>query len=277
MEILTQESVETLRLNCTQDSRIINRDFEDIVVDLNLQLIEANYTIDDFSLLTSQGKSQDQNKDNENCSRILQYFHNFTPADATDERLWVTLGFREHKKYACSRWPFKSFDEMLGEDIDRPKEAKPKKTKQDENTSNLLNHWFCSGARARMRDHAISRLWWMAYIARKVDPKNPESVLASLFFNSDYRSSLLERNTSANAINVVIGILKISQTHFVQAGHYEYNRDNFREFMKQVDLVGKRTKLLALSVEQIVSLLTPYYRAAYAPTKKTIVQKILGQ
>ena len=109
-----------------------------------------------------------------------------------------------------------------------------------------------------MRDHAISRLWWMGYIARRVDSENPEAIYQSLFFNSDYRASILERNTSANAVNVVIAILKISHGYTKQG--IAYNRDKFREFMKQVDFIGKRTSLPAMDEKQIIEVLEPMYK-----------------
>ena len=127
-----------------------------------------------------------------------------------------------------------------------------------------------------MRDHAISRLWWMGYIARRVDSENPEAIYQSLFFNSDYRASILERNTSANAVNVVIAILKISHGYTKQG--IAYNRDKFREFMKQVDFIGKRTSLPAMDEKQIIEVLEPEYKKQYSiPTSsKSLISRILG-
>ena len=88
-----------------------------------------------------------------------------------------------------------------------------------------------------MRDNAVARLWWMAHIAKRVQVSSYEEVLKTLFFNSDYRSSLLERNSSANAINVVVSILSISQKAF--SSGIEFERAKFRAFMKTQILLAK--------------------------------------
>ena len=95
----------------------------------------------------------------------------------------------------------------------------------------------------------------------QVPNNTTESVLQTLFFNSDYRSSLLERASSANALNVVAAILHLSQTYFEDG--VEYNRDNFRSFMKSVDMLGKRSSLASLDVEVLIEFLEPVYREAY--------------
>ena len=95
--------------------------------------------------------------------------------------------------------------------------------------------------------------------------------------NSAFRSDLLERNTSANAVNVVIAVLKISQ-EYEKAG-MPYERDKFRGFMKQVDYIGKRTSLPSMNEEQLVEILEPVYKKQYsamAPAK-SLLSRILGK
>ena len=106
----------------------------------------------------------------------------------------------------------------------------------------------------------------MAYIANRVENSSIDEVLRTLFFNSDYRSNLLERNSSANASNVVVSILSISQSAFDSG--VEFDRDKFRSFMKKVDFVGKRTSLPSLSADDLNSVLSPIYAEAYEMTKK---------
>ena len=166
-------------------------------------------------------------------------------ANATDERLWTTLCFGQYSDYARLRWP-----------LERAKT--PKNHAQD--------HWFARTNRNRLRDNAISRLWWMAHIATRVPDASMDDVLRTLFFNSDYRSSLLERNTSANSINVVVSILSISQKAFGEG--FDFHREKFRTFMKQVDFLGKRTSLPSLGQPELEELLSPVYADAYGINKK---------
>ena len=106
----------------------------------------------------------------------------------------------------------------------------------------------------------------MTHIATRVPDASMDDVLRTLFFNSDYRSSLLERNTSANSINVVVSILSISQKAFAQG--YDFHREKFRTFMKQVDFLGKRTSLPSLGQLELEELLSPIYAEAYGINKK---------
>ena len=184
--------------------------------------------------------TQETNKDGENCIAIKSIISGLNPAQATDERLWTTLCFETFSKYTNSRWP-----------LSRAKTPK----------NHVNEHWFAKTNRNRIRDNAISRLWWMAEIAERVPNTSIEQVLEILFFNSDYRSSLLERNSSANSLNVLASIIKVSKDAFDDGN--EYDRENFRSFMKQIDLIGKRTVLPSLEIETLIKLFQPIYQNAY--------------
>ena len=241
MQILSTESLEKLRSECATNPEIVLRSFDEIMDQFNLTLIP--HKLEDQTvkaLLLPDGHTQETNKDLENCKIIVDCLADLKAAEATDERLWATLCFREYAQYARARWP-----------LERAKTA----------VNHVQDHWFARTNRNRMRDNAIARLWWMAHIAKKVPNSSYEEVLKTLFFNSDYRSSLLERNSSANAINVLVSILSISQEAF--SNGIEFKREKFREFMKQVDLIGKRTSLPSLTNKDLINLLTPIYHQAY--------------
>ena len=253
MQILSTESLEKLRSECNVDPQLTLKPFDEIMDQFNLTLIP--YQLENLTfkaLITPDGNTQETNKDLENCKILIECLSDLTAADATDERLWATLCFREYAEYARARWP-----------LERAKTE----------VNHVQDHWFARTNRNRMRDNAVARLWWMAHIAKKVPNSSYEEVLKTLFFNSDYRSSLLERNSSANAINVLVSILTISQEAF--ANGIEFRRDKFREFMKQVDLIGKRTSLPSLTNEDLLELLSPVYHEAYRekPKASTPAQK----
>ena len=251
MDVLSTESLEKLRSSCMKNPDVIHQEFEELEDELNLTTVPFNAEIANFpSLEIPEGISQETNKDLENCKILAEAFSGLIAAKATDERLWATLCFKNYSSYARARWP-----------LDRAKTQE----------NHVQDHWFAKTSRNRMRDNAVSRLWWMAHIASRVDRPNDE-VLKTLFFNSDYRSNLLERNSSANAINVVASILSISQKYFDDG--VEFNREKFRTFMKQVDFVGKRTALPSLTAEDLEALLTPIYASAYEiKTKKKVEKK----
>lgn len=255
MDILATESVEKLRFECRKNPNLIDQTLEDLVDDFNLALIplsEKEITLE--KLVLPEGFTQETNKDLENCKILGDNLNMLSAAEATDERFWVTLCFGEYSEYTKTRWPL---------------------AKAQNPTNHVQDHWFARTNRNRMRDNAVARLWWMANIAKRVEVTSYEEVLKTLFFNSDYRSSLLERNSSANAINVVISILSISQKAFAQG--IEFERAKFRSFMKHVDFIGKRTSLPSLSLEELEEILSPLYYEAYGSgKKKTIIGRLFS-
>ena len=247
MEVISTESLERLRARCKATPQIILQDFEELSDEIGLSTVELDISFGDLNELhMPEGQTQETNKDLENCKLLAEKFQTLTPAQATDERLWVTLCFDHYAEYARQRWPLE---------------------KAKTPTNHVADHWFAKTSRNRMRDNAIGRLWWMAHIANRVPDVSVDEVLKTLFFNSDYRSNLLERNSSANAINVVVGVLKISQQAFDDG--VDFNREKFRTFMKSVDQIGKRTALASLAVDDVVQLLKPAYDEAYQVKSKS--------
>ena len=99
-------------------------------------------------------------------------------------------------------------------------------------------------------------------MAKNIPEFSLEKVFEILFFNSDYRSSLLERNSTANAINVTTAILKITDEAY--ASGVPFKRDSFRNFMGKVDTLGGRSNLASMDVASLVKVLKPIYTEAYA-------------
>lgn len=242
--VLKTESIQKLKKSVLAKPSLLEMSFDDLCDELHLSLVTTNYKVNpEIALVLPKGATQELNGDAENCKLILQFLPDLTPAQATDERLWVTLCFSEFKNYANERWPFRSADEAKLQ-------------------SHISNHWFANGVRGRMRDNAISRLWWMGYMAKNIPEFSLEKVFDILFFNSDYRSSLLERNSTANAINVTTAILKITDEAYTSG--IPFKRDSFRSFMSKVDTLGGRSNLASMDVASLVKVLKPIYTEAYA-------------
>lgn len=242
--VLKTESVQRLRRAILAKPELFELNIEELTEQLNLGFVSAPYaTNKDPKLEIPKGFSQNENLDSENCQKILQIFPALTPAQATDERLWVTLCFGDFAEYTRARWPFRNSEE-------------------DKLSKHIFNHWFASNIRGRMRDNAIGRLWWMGYTARKVPGMSMSEVYEILFANSDYRSSLLERNSSANSLNVLVAVLKVSADAY-KAG-IPYKREPFRKFMSRVDTLGGRSNLAAMNEETLKDLLIPIYKDCYS-------------
>ena len=243
LQVINTQSLQKLRLAVLANPDIIEMKFDDLVEKLSLTLVPSAYEFDEtISLELPVGFSQAENKDAINCALMLKALPSLSPANATDDRLWVTLSFGPYSDYVQKRWPFRVSEES-------------------KLTNHVINHWFAKGPRGRMRDNGVSRLWWMGYIASKVPDMSMNSVFDLLFANSDYRSSLLERTGSSNALSVLVAVLKISNEFFTQGIVYE--REKFREFMRQVNFLGGRRNLAAMSHKDLIDLFRPLYRQAY--------------
>jgi hypothetical protein len=242
--VLKEESIQRLKRSVTSKPEILDQEFDQICDNLHLGFVSTNYTVrSEPALLMPKGMRQEENQDSENCKLVLEILPNLTPAQATDERLWVTLCLSRFPEYVRARWPFRSAD---GKNL----------------ATHVGNHWFANGVRGRMRDNAISRLWWMGHTARRIPNMSLEQVFEILFDNSDYRSSLLERNSSANSINVLVAVLRVSEGAY-KAG-IPFKRASFRQFMTRIDTLGGRSNLASLSVESLEKIFTPIYQECYS-------------
>jgi hypothetical protein len=243
LQVINTQSLQKLRLAVLANPDIVDLKFDDLVDKLSLNLVASTYEFDDsIRLQLPTGFSQSENNDSINCALMLKALPSLSPANATDDRLWVTLSFGHFSEYVHKRWPFRISEE-------------------NKLTNHVINHWFAKGPRGRMRDNGVSRLWWMGYIASKVPDMEMNSVFDLLFANSDYRSSLLERTGSSNALSVLVAVLKISNEFFIKGIPYE--REKFRDFMREVNFLGGRRNLAAMSHTDLIDLFRPLYSQAY--------------
>ena len=235
MKILSRNSVIKLRDEFNQKPYLVETPYDQLVRELGLTTIER-YSLDtsiQLEMPTGHNTIQEL-KDKTNCILIYQALPNLKSADATDESLWVTLCLSTYRDYFQTRWK-----------------------------KNKLSHIFAASHqwRERTRNQTISRLWWTMHFAVRLDSKNPYKWLDILLDQADLRSSILERNSSANSRNVFRSILEIIM-EFEQQGT-KYQKDKFRDFMKSVNLLGKKILLPSLSIDEIKNLLRTRYLEAY--------------
>ena len=112
-----------------------------------------------------------------------------------------------------------------------------------------------------MRDNALGRLWWTMHLSKNLDAKNYNKYLEIFISNSDYRSSLLDRSSSANSRVVLKSILKL--TNDMEKEGLSYEREKFGSFMKEVDFLGKKTLIHSLDEDNIIGLLKPIFKKCY--------------
>ena len=93
--------------------------------------------------LLAVGSRRPYESDAENAMIVYETLRDLTPQQASDERLWVQLSHGDCADYTAKRW--------LASRPDNPDTA----------VKRVLSHFFARDSRALIRDHAVSRLWWL--------------------------------------------------------------------------------------------------------------------
>jgi Family of unknown function (DUF6339) len=253
LQILGEDSFNTLHkevvtspLDLLKQSNEV-KDFEDISPQFGLTLVESNYNFDDSMKLTlPRGKSWAENGDRKNCEIIFNALPDLTAIEATDERLWVTLCFNQFNDYANARWPI----------------AIPEGPKSPEQvvSNSIREHRFASTARGRWRNNAVSRLWWMAHYAHSFEELDANVVLKILCLDSDLVGNLLGRPWTSNNRKVSIFLLKELQSRYLNIDAPPFNRTNFRNTLKELDLRAGKYVLAALDENQIEKLVHDIFK-----------------
>lgn len=243
MKLLSLESLDNISdfLEKNNENTELIDDFESAKHALGLQYVDAGYdlNLEEIELLAPTQDLDEKKSDALNCKILYQALSNLSPAQATDDRLWVTLCFENFNYYVVKRWKM-------------PSKGRAK---------NIKSHWTFQGAKPLTRDNALSRLWWMGYIANQVEGWSMEEVFEILFNNSDYRQSLVDRSGSTSNISVVSAILAITKEAFDD--NLPFKRSAFRRFMENVNFISGRTNLAALDLSEVITILKPVYLEAY--------------
>ena len=131
LSILSQSSVDQLRMLSKRNAvTILDTSYDELVTDYSLQELDIDVKFDDsVTLQLPKGESQESNNDDKNCMLMLKALPTLTDIDATDERLWVTLGLRDFKEYTLARWPKKN---------------------EQKASNHILHHWFAGTTRGLM-------------------------------------------------------------------------------------------------------------------------------
>lgn len=170
---------------------------------------------------------------------VFGAFSGMTPALATEERVWARLTHFECLEYARKRWPLREepkesgglFSGLTGA---KQKAAEERMKAHHQNVSQVETHYFARGRTGYRDDNAVSRLWWNAFIAWRVDPQDQEGVLKELLRTADIRSNLVERPMLSNRASLLRGIVRTMRSHPDVYG----TEATFREFMKALNLRG---------------------------------------
>ena len=169
------------------------------------------------------------------------------PHEAADERLWVHLCHTDCPQYVTDRW-------LKNRPVDDKMAA-----------SRVRNHFFAKGNRGVIRDNALSRLWWLGYIAQEVSSDDPRKFLQILLHRQDLRSALIERPSVSMNRRVLRSVYCVMQAHWDSAASRSdrvtsgetsplFVRETFRDWMIRLNRRGGVVLLDALDDKGLVEL-----------------------
>lgn len=208
--LLNSECVERLKSTISENlERYRSGNFvgllDEITVDIEFDYSELN----EISM-----PDGDDLKDVENCLVIERACINLTPFMARDERLWVQLTHGPLLEYSRKRWPI---PEDAGKAI-----------------SFIKSHFFASNKRNLEARNAVSRLYWLAYMATRVKGGSLRETLELVLHRQDVRQNVIERPTVLQVetiLGAVINNLKRSRDNDAVL----YGREDFRELQKRLN------------------------------------------
>jgi len=210
-----------------------NGDFSDLLHDSNLFLSATCK----FVAESGAGLACTASDDNEVacCLAVFNALPTISTSLARDERLWVRLSHIEFCNYTRTRWKIPSDDTTA--------------------VAHIRRHFFAVGARGVERDNAISRLWWMTEICKRVDGLSLEEALKAFLFQSDVRASIVERPTTSQNSTVLSAVVNELHKSLLNDKTL-YKRDRFRDVMKRLNVEGGTRLLEALTPEQVGGIVT---------------------
>lgn len=155
-----------------------------------------------------------------NAMTVYSALPQLTPHQASEDRLWTYLCHNEGRAYVAQRW-LRGYDPDSAHVVER-----------------IVNHFFARGNRSRIRDNGVSRLWWLGAIANRIDPDAPRRFLDILLYRQDVRSALIERPSVSMNNEVLRAIYAVMREDFDTADKALFQRETFREWMKNLNRRG---------------------------------------
>jgi hypothetical protein len=97
--------------------------------------------------------------------------------------------------------------------------------------------------------------------ASMLQPENPKAALEMLLIEIDFISSLLSKPSVSTNLNLARSILNVSQDEILKKKKLKFDRDKFRAFVRELDLIGGRRLLGALGEDQLVEVVRKELRS----------------
>ncbi|WP_147306703.1 MULTISPECIES: DUF6339 family protein [unclassified Wenzhouxiangella] len=166
---------------------------------------------------------------------VFNAMSSVSPYLARDERMWVYLAHTSGLEYSRQRWPIPEDEEKA--------------------VKYIRTHFFAATARQIERDNAISRLWWVAYLCSRVESVSLQKALEAFLYRADVRANIVERPTTSQSLRTFDAVVtRLSES--LQTGKELFDREQFRQSMVELNLLGGIKLLEALPSSQLNDMLS---------------------
>lgn len=223
---LSEKTADELFINIEGNvERYRNEGFEDLATGYGWS-VELQMTADLEALKDLDGGKGQENEVN-NALLVWHALKDLTPSLACENRVWSRLTHVEGFNYSRERWL---------------------KTSSDLEVIKSVKDHFFADTRTKWRDdNAISRLWWIAYIASLVSPIDHKTALEFMLGKADIRLNFVERARISSRPKLSAGIIR----GMMNDEWITNKEDNFRRFMRQINKYGGGVLFEARNDDQV--------------------------
>lgn len=210
---LSEKTANYLFENISENiERYKSGNFDDLAIEYGWS-VELQTRVD-FEPLKGLDGSSGQDSEVKNALLVWESLKDLTPGMACENRIWARITHLEGLKYSRERWLITNSDETV--------------------IKSVKDHFFADTRTKWRDDNAISRLWWVAYVANLAQPENQKLALQQILSKADIRSNFIERSRISSRPKFAAGILRamMNDSWIVD------KEINYRTFMKELNKYG---------------------------------------
>jgi hypothetical protein len=214
LKCLSEKTATELYDNVAKNiGRYKNGNFEDLATEYGWS-VELSVNADLESLKDLDG-NDGKESEVKNALLVWRALKELTPSLACENRIWARMTHLEGLKYSRQRWFLKA------------------KTPEAQ-ISSVQEHFFADGRTKWRDDNALSRLWWVAFIAAQAFPHDQKTALDLILSKADFRQAFVERPGITSRPRLASGILRA----MMNDNWVTKKEINYRLFIKRVNKFG---------------------------------------
>jgi len=229
IRILKQKKLNDLYENIDSNLDVyLNSDFNEFI---NNEEFTHQHDGQSFNIDKLRSISGGRDHDAKNARIIFDALEGIVPFLAKDLRFWAYLSHTYLFEYVKERWPVK------------------KEWSKEQKAHHIRSHYFVlnkSYDREIERDNAISRLWWTAFMAKKMPQIEFSEAINMLFRDLDVLSNAFGRPSSSSNKNLLFSVMKRINDSQNNDRALIKNRI-YRNFFKDINIFGGSRIIPAIS------------------------------